>query len=66
MKTPDGMKPCGCGGRPVSHSERDRWFQRPASLIRYYVECPKCGTRTTRRRYETEAKDAWNRAMGVE
>lgn len=56
MKTPDGLKPCGCGGRPAVNSE-------PLDGA-YWVMCSACWIATAKYDTPEGAKDAWNKALG--
>ena len=49
---------CGCGGEAVIE-----YIGSPFSP--YVVKCKKCGVRTDEEDTESEAIEAWNRAMGA-
>ena len=49
---------CGCGGEPELEPRRSR-----AMYMCYALRCPCCGIEI-RRKTESEAITAWNRAMG--
>ena len=58
------LKPvrCGCGGEPiVGHIEKTNYLPKD----RWYIGCPKCEICTKIYNTESEAIQAWNKAMGV-
>lgn len=62
----DELKPvrCGCGGEAVLETDHDT-IQPVAPIDWKRVRCNKCNIRTTWRKSEAEAIEAWNRAMGA-
>ena len=55
---------CGCGGEAVLETDHDT-IQPVAPIDWKRVRCNKCNIRTTWRRSEALAIEAWNRAMGA-
>ena len=59
------LKPvkCGCGGEANVETDHDT-IQPVAPIDWKRVVCTECNIRTTWRKTEAEAIEAWNRAMG--
>lgn len=59
------LKPvrCGCGGE--AKIGKNEWHYDTGTIEEYYVYCKECLTATGAYDTETEAIEAWNRAMGI-
>ena len=63
LNNSNNLKPvrCGCGGEGEVHI-----MGHELTKAQYYINCEKCDTRTWFYDTESEAIEAWNKAMGAE
>lgn len=55
------LRPCACGEIPKLWSETIPTLDGESFLARYYVQCPKCGTRTKPCSFIQDSITIWNR-----